>query len=178
MTADRPKVADVGVGRAVRRIGAQVRKALLRFRLGHKWEMTESGFARRVYPDYRTYIVHQRTKFDAARSDFVRRHDERFYTALSERLSGLPYALAGRSVLCIAARQGTEVRAFIDRGAFGIGIDLNPGRDNPYVVAGDFHALQYADGSVQVVYTNSLDHAYELDRVISEIIGSSRRTVC
>ena len=163
------RVADVGVGRAFRRLGAQLRKAMLRFRIGGLWEQTESGFSRRVYPDYDTYIAHQKTKFDAARGKFVRRHDERFYDALTSRLADLPLDLKGRPVLCIAARQGTEVRAFIDRGAFAVGIDLNPGRENRYVMVGDFHALQFADGTVQVVYTNSLDHAFDLDRVLAEI---------
>lgn len=164
-----PKVPDVGVGRAFRRLGAQVRKAMLRLRLGQEWERGPDGVSRRVYPDYDTYLAHQKTKFDAARGKFVRRHDERFYDALTARLAMLPLELTGRSVLCIAARQGTEVRAFIDRGAFAVGIDLNPGRENRYVMVGDFHALQFADGTVQIVYTNSLDHAFDLDRVIAEI---------
>lgn len=142
---------------------------MLRLRLGQRWEETEGGIARRVYPDYDTYLQHQKTKFDAARGKFVRRHDQRFYDALSTRLASLPLDLKGSSVLCIAARQGTEVRAFIDRGAFAVGIDLNPGRENRYVVVGDFHALQYAAGSVGIVYTNSLDHAFDIDRVLAEI---------
>lgn len=168
-TEERFVPADVGAGRALRRIGAQLRKAILRVRLGRQWETGTDGFARRVYPDYETYLLHQKTKFDAASGDFVRRHDARFYTALSDRLATLPIDFTGRSVLCIAARQGTEVRAFIDRGAFAVGIDLNPGRDNRYVMVGDFHALQYADGVVDFVYTNSLDHAFDLDRVLGEI---------
>ena len=56
---------------------------------------------------------------------------------------------------------------FIDHGAFAVGIDLNPGRDNRWVVIGDFHALQYADASVDVVYTNSFDHVFELERVLA-----------
>jgi SAM-dependent methyltransferase len=138
-------------------------------RIGQKWETTADGFSRRVYPSYDAYVTHQKTKFEAARSKFVRGHDERFYKALSARLRALPLDVSGRTVLCMGARQGTEVRAFIDAGAFAIGIDLNPGRDNRYVVVGDFHALQYADSSIGVVYTNSLDHAFDLDRVLCEI---------
>jgi SAM-dependent methyltransferase len=167
--AARPTVGAVGPARALRRLRAQVRKGMLRFRLGAKWERTADGFSRRVYPDYGVYLEHQRTKFDAARASFVRGHDVRFHAALSERLAQLPLDLHGRSVLCIAARQGTEVRAFIDAGAFAVGIDLNPGRENRYVVVGDFHALQYATGTVDIVYTNSLDHAFDLDRVLAEI---------
>jgi len=58
---------------------------------------------------------------------------------------------------------------FIDHGVFAVRIDLNPGRDNRRMVVGDFHALQYADASVDVVYTNSLDHAFELERVLAEV---------
>jgi SAM-dependent methyltransferase len=72
-------------------------------------------------------------------------------------------------VLCLAARLGTEVRAFIDQGAFAVGVDLNPGKENHWVVVGDFHRLQYADASVDVVYTNSLDHVYDIERVLAEV---------
>lgn len=169
MTAPHEPVSDVGPGRAFRRVVAQARKLALRVRLGERWETSADGFKRRVYPSYELYLRHQKTKFDAARGTSVRGHDERFYSALAQRLHSLPLDLRGRSVLCIGARQGTEVRAFIDAGAFAIGLDLNAGRGNRYVVTGDFHALQYGDSSVAIVYTNSLDHAFELDRVIAEV---------
>lgn len=152
----------------VRRLYWQAKKVLLRRKIGDRWE-DAGGFERRRYPDYETYVEHQRTKLGAFRSKSVIGHDRRFHAALSERLASLPLDLRGRSVLCLAARQGTEVRAFIDRGAFAIGIDLNPGPSNRYVVVGDFHALQYADASVDVVYTNSLDHAFDLDRILGEV---------
>ena len=76
----------------------------------------------------------------------------------------------GRTVLCLAARIGTEVKAFLDLRAFAVGIDLNPGADNRYVVHGDFHDLQFAPGSIDVVYTNSLDHAFDIDRIAKEVL--------
>jgi SAM-dependent methyltransferase len=154
--------------RALRRLWAQLRKVALRLRLGDAWSDGD-GIGRRRYPDYRTYLSHQRLKLDALRSTSIEGHAERFRDALRDRLAGAPPTLAGRSVLCLGAREGAEVRAFIDRGAFAVGVDLNPGRANPLVVAGDFHRLQYADGSVDVVYTNSLDHALELDRLFGEV---------
>jgi SAM-dependent methyltransferase len=84
-------------------------------------------------------------------------------------LSALDLDLRGRNVLCLAARQGTEVRAFVDRGAFAVGIDLNPGRSSRHVLTGDFHDLQFADASVDVVFTNSLDHAFDLERLLGEV---------
>lgn len=152
----------------VRRLYWQARKVLLRRKVGEQWE-DGGGFERRRYPDYETYVEHQKVKLSAFRSKSVIGHDRRFHAALLERLTDLDMELRGRTVLCLAARQGSEVRAFIDRGGFAIGVDLNPGPDNRYVVVGDFHALQYADDSVDVVYTNSLDHAFDLDRILGEV---------
>ena len=55
------------------------------------------------------------------------------------------------------------------QGAFAIGVDLNPGPKNRYVVVGDFHDLQFVDDSVDCVYTNSLDHAFALDKILAEV---------
>ena len=79
---------------------------------------------------------HQATKFGGLRWKTVEKHDRRFYDELSARLKALPLDFRGRSVLCLAARQGSEVRAFIDSGAFAVGIDLNPGPRNRFVVVG------------------------------------------
>jgi len=162
------KILPDAVRREARRILSQGRKVLLRWRLGEHWDQ-EGRFAHRVYPDYETYVFHQRTKLDAARAQSIAGHDRRFHGALVERLAALPFPLNGARVLCLAARQGSEVRAFIDRGAFAVGIDLNPGRKNRYVMVGDFHDLQFADDSVDVVFTNSLDHAFDIHRILREV---------
>jgi SAM-dependent methyltransferase len=159
------------IERELLRIWSQLKKAALRARLGQRWGRSarDAGLARREYPDYDSYLEHQSLKLDALRAKSIEGHDRRFHAALAERLARCPLALEGKSVLCLAARVGTEVRAFIDRGAFAVGIDLNPGRDNRWVVVGDFHALQFADASVDVVYTNSLDHVYDIERVLTEV---------
>lgn len=73
-------------------------------------------------------------------------------------------------VLCLAARVGDEVLAWRELGhPDAIGIDLNPGPNNPFVVVGDFHHLQFADGSIDLVYCNSLDHAFDLDKIAGEM---------
>lgn len=154
--------------REVRRVLAQAKKTQLMLSLGRRWRDSNGRLAGRIYPNYQAYVAHQRVKLDAARERFLRGHDQRFYTALRERLRALPYSFERRSVLCLGARQGTEVRVLIDEGAFAIGIDLNPGKENRHVVIGDFHDVQFATGSVDVVYTNSLDHAFDLDRVLEE----------
>ncbi len=152
-----------------RRTLAQTRKTFLKLRLGRRWQPSGDRFAARSYPTYGDYLEHQRLKHDALRAKSLAAHDRRFYDALRQRLRSLPSPLEGRPVLCLAARQGTEVRAFIDAGAFAVGVDLNPGRENRYVVTGDFHALQFATRSASLVYTNSLDHAFDLDRILEEV---------
>lgn len=154
----------------LRRIFGQARYAWLKLSLGQNWDVVDGGIARRSYPDYQTYLRHQRTKLDAMREKSLLSHDRRFFSALCQRLESLPFPLQCSSVLCLAARQGSEVRAFIEQGSFAVGIDLNPGKKNRYVLVGDFHDLQFADNTVDVVYTNSLDHAFELDRLMAEVL--------
>jgi SAM-dependent methyltransferase len=151
------------------RIGGQIRQLGVNRRAGKLWKNNTGATSNRAYPDYQTYLDHQRTKFDAMRSRTLHKHDERFFSGLSARIKSLPFSVAGLRVLCLAARQGTEVRAFIDGGAFAIGVDLNPGRVNNYVVTGDFHALQYAPASVDVVYSNSIDHSFNLSLLLAEV---------
>lgn len=155
--------------RELRRIRSQLRKLRIGARLGGRWRGDEDALSRRVYPSYRDYLDHQRLKLDALRATSLERHDRRFAAALLARLRASPIPLEGRSVLCLAARTGAEVRAFRETGASAIGIDLNPGPDNPWVIEGDFHDLRFGDGSFDVVYVNSLDHAYDLDRVLAEV---------
>lgn len=72
--------------------------------------------------------------------------------------------LRGRIVLCIGARGGGEVRAFRDLGAFAVGVDLFPTNSN-LVLHGDAMSLnQFGSSSVDLVFTNVLDHIPFLDR--------------
>ena len=129
--------------------------------------MQDEGFQKRSYDSYEDYLEHQKAKLET--HEFGQ-YDDEFRRALGERLTTLDLDWSGRTVLCLAARIGTEVKAFLDLGCFAIGIDLNPGEENRYVVHGDFHDLQYAPGSVDVVYTNSLDHAFDIDRIAKEVV--------
>ena len=126
--------------------------------------VSDGPLAVRGYPRYDDYLAHQRGKL--ATLDLKAYYRE-FRAGLAARLDGGGWA--GKSVLCLAARIGSEVRAFHDVGAFAVGIDINPGKDNPVVLPGDFHALVFPDNSVDAVYSNSLDHALDLGRMIGEI---------
>jgi len=123
----------------------------------------------RDYNCYEEYVEHQKKKVNLMSGDFLEQGKE-FGVMLEKRISDSGFAKEGMSVLCLGARLGYEVEAFINRGCFAVGVDLNPGKDNKYVLVGDFHKLVWADSSIDMVYTNSLDHSFDLEKVISEIV--------
>ncbi|SCG78690.1 class I SAM-dependent methyltransferase [Micromonospora humi] len=124
----------------------------------------ERPITSRSYRSYDAYVAHQRSKL--ALLD-LSEYDRTFRVALADRLAEESWS--GLSVLCLAARLGTEVKAFHDVGAFAVGIDLNPGDENPWVLPGDFHRLVFPDRCVDAAYCNALDHALDLDRTVDEI---------
>ena len=130
------------------------------------WIEGNGDFVTRGYRSLDDYVAHQRSKLGIID---LADYERTFRPALRDRSAGLPVAWQGQSVICLAARKGTEVRSFTDNGAFAVGIDLNPGKNNPVVLPGDFHHIQFPDHSVDAVYTNSLDHAFDLDKVITEV---------
>jgi len=119
------------------------------------------------YPSYDHYVAEQREKMLVLGESWLQKYDKEYSSLLSLRLVG--WELSGKSVLCLGARIGTEVKAFQDHGAFAVGIDLEPGKQNPYVLTGDFHSIQFPKNSVDFVFTNALDHAYDLRKVIEEV---------
>jgi SAM-dependent methyltransferase len=137
------------------------------WRLGVGWG-DQAGFRHRQYASHEQYQAHQRAKLAYMDQEGLKSYDTRLYTALSARLrqNGVQ---RGSRVLCLAARRGGEVRAFLECGCFAVGMDLNPGVDNRYVVSGDFHALQFPDQVVDIVFTNSLDHVRDLSAVVAEM---------
>jgi SAM-dependent methyltransferase len=132
------------------------------------WVSDAGGLRARRYDGYQQYRAHQAAK----RATILKlsAYHNKFRIVLRNRLQ-FPFIdhLAGASVLCLGARTGAECEAFIDRGLKPIGIDINPDPDAPLVKQGDFNNLDFPDGSFDVVYTNSLDHAFDLDKVIGEI---------
>lgn len=132
------------------------------------WEVCEfdPSFSRRDYPTYEAYVARQKSKLATMDLDG---HEVESRGRLRERLERLDFLRPGMGVLCLGARLGAEVQAFLDVGCSAVGVDLNPGEDNPLVVQGDFHDIQFASSSMDVVFTNSLDHAFDIRKVLGEI---------
>ncbi|MCE9581362.1 MAG: class I SAM-dependent methyltransferase [Planctomycetes bacterium] len=122
----------------------------------------DGALARRAYPDYATYVSHQKAKLATIKG--MEAYEREYRVALRSRLPAVP----GFRVLCLAARTGTEVRAFRDAGARAVGIDLNPGSRNPDVLAADFHRLPFRTAAFDAAFSNSLDHALDLPRLARE----------
>ena len=138
-----------------------------KFQSGDRWQRDDSGFAARRYASYEAYVQHQASKLDAV---YERRKekDEVEIDEFRRRFSTCVELEGKRVAVCLGARLGTEVKALHELGYFGIGIDLNPGPNNEWVLYGDFHHLAFMSGSVDAVYTNALDHVFDLGRVLTE----------
>jgi SAM-dependent methyltransferase len=124
--------------------------------------------AHRKYESYEAYKKHQASKLDEIQERLQSTFDEDL-EEFERRFSTCDALSSCETALCLGARIGTEVKALHKQGLFAVGIDLNPGKDNEYVMAGDFHALVFPDQSVDMVYTNALDHAFDLNRIIGEV---------
>ena len=138
------------------------------------WEPEKKGrFRYRNYDSYEEYIAHQKSKFVemlAIRGGSSNREVMEYRLKFFRRFANLPQELPrDGTILCLGARQGTEVEVLRDLGyPNAYGIDLHPGPDNPWVRPGDFMNLEEADNSVDMVYSNAVDHAFNLDRFMAE----------
>lgn len=148
-----------------------LRRESIRDYVRESWSGVQTGenLCRRDYACYEDYLAHQRDKLERIAPEKAAHYDRAYRAALRERLESHDRLSPGMTVLCLAARRGTEVQCFHDLGLFAVGLDLNPGSQNPYVLPGDFHRIRFPDGCADVVFTNSLDHAFDLQRVITEI---------
>lgn len=146
---------------------AEARVRHERFRQPGLWS-PGTDFTRRKYASYDAYLVHQTAKLDAI-IDRLRRTEEEDFAVFLRRFEACRPLREARSVLCLGARLGTEVRALHRLGHFAVGLDLEPGPNNRYVLPGDFHNIVFPDGSLDAVYTNALDHVFDLEQVLGEI---------
>ena len=138
------------------------------------WKNQKQGnFQYRNYEGYEEYVTHQAQKFNEklkVKGGFTNREIAAYRYRFYRRFRHLP-AFLPRSgyILCAGARQGTEVEVLHDLGfKNAYGIDLNPGPDNKFVRVGDFMKLDNPDSSLDMIYCNSIDHAFNLESFFSE----------
>ena len=136
--------------------------------------MNKTKLKTRKYNSYEEYTNHQKSKLLRINGGFYNKlkmklYDEKYKYVLQKRLEEQNIVKPHMNVLCLAARLGTEVKSFISMGCFAVGLDLNVGTNNKYVVYGDFHNIQFASNSVDVVFLNSIDHSLNLSKLLKEI---------
>lgn len=127
----------------------------------------------RDYANYEEYTTHQSQKYREILQSAggfngltIARWRIRFHRRFRTLLRLLPF---DAKILCAGARQGTEVEVLRELGFKNTyGIDLNPGPNNPFVIPGDFLHINEPDQSIDLLYTNSIDHAYNLDELFRE----------
>jgi SAM-dependent methyltransferase len=139
---------------------------------GWKQEI-KSTIIYRDYESYDEYIVHQQQKFDEMlkiTGGFTNRTVTRYRLRFYSRFKHLQRLLPNNAcIVCAGARQGTEVEMLHDLGfRNAYGIDLNPGPNNPFVRQGDFMHMDNPTSSVDLLYTNCIDHAYNLNDFLAE----------
>ena len=140
---------------------------------GWSEQSEEASLRYRDYENYEEYLTHQKQKLDEMlklnggfTNQVIASYRQKFYS----RFKVLPqYLSKSACIICAGARQGTEVEVLQDLGfKNAYGIDLNPGPDNQWVRPGDFMKLENADNSVDMIYSNCLDHAFDLDAMFQE----------
>lgn len=141
---------------------------------GGGWkEQNQISFHYRDYKNYEEYVSHQVQKFDEIlkmRGGFTNQVIAGYRCRFYRRFRHLPVFLPGSAqIICAGARQGTEVEVLWDIGfKNAYGIDLNPGPDNKFVRVGDFIHMENRDSSVDMIYCNAVDHAFDLEAFFSE----------
>ncbi len=67
------------------------------------------------------------------------------------------YIANKNNAICLGARTGQEVKALIDLEIDAVGIDLVP--FPPYTLEGDIHNIEKPSNSVELLFTNIMDHS-------------------
>lgn len=129
------------------------------------FSQVSGGIATRHYDSYKNYIEHQQSKLKTLKSI----DDYEFEKVLLERLTEDNIIHDRAVVICLGARTGGEVRVFKKMNYYSVGIDLNPGDNNCDVFPADFNYLPFCDNVADVVFTNALDHAYNLTTLLDEM---------
>ncbi len=139
----------------------------------HGWQQSSASIVYRDYKDYEEYVTHQKQKLDEVlkiQGGFDNRVISDYRRKFYSRFRHLPGLIPNDAlIVCLGARLGTEVEVLRDLGFFNAyGIDLNPGPGNRFVKIGDFMHMEESSNSIDLLYTNCVDHAFDLSAFFCE----------
>ena len=112
------------------------------------------------YKKYADYLDHQKNKtMDPSKIKLWMGEEwETKYVGFLEIFNrNKNYISNKKNAICLGARTGQEVKALIDLGINATGLDLVP--FPPYTLEGDIHNINKQSNSVELVFTNIMDHS-------------------
>jgi hypothetical protein len=130
-----------------------------------EWQtISDQGIKIRQYSSYSDYVAHQARKYQrilSSEGGFSGSRIARFRRRFRRHFAlAMPFLDRDAVIVCVGARDGTEVEVWRDLGfSRAVGLDLYPGPGNPFVGKGDFHDLPHAAASVDLIYSNAVDHS-------------------
>jgi len=129
----------------------------------------------REYLTYNDYVEHQKKKtllpsVQKIKAEKFKKRVLRFqklFKVFEKRVD------AGAKALCLGARRGEEVIALNNMGYQATGVDLVA--FPPYVIKGDFHNLPFENKTFRIVYSNAVDHIFDLKKFADESFRVTKR---
>ena len=137
--------------------------------------MSNATIRYKQYNTYKDYMNHQASKLDKAihRNNAMKlaKREKQSTIKFIQEFEPIVSLLERLPVLCLGARRGMEVSAFMKLGFDkSIGIDLNQKKSiQGTVIPGDFHYIPFRSNSFHNIYMNCLDHCLSIDDVLLEI---------
>ena len=126
---------------------------------------------KREYKDYDEYTAHQisKTADPERRARLLEKENfDKKVRYFKSKFGRLSEKSSFNQTVCLGARMGEEIEAFLQLGVDCYGVDLIP--HPPHVREGDFQDLHFIeDGTIDTFYTNSLDHSSDPGKVFSEV---------
>ena len=123
---------------------------------------------------YSDYLNHQKNKTTNPEKIKVWMGEEwniKYYGFLEIFEKNKKYVFKKKNALCLGSRTGQEVKALIDLGVDAKGIDLVP--FPPYTIEGDIHNIDISKNTVDLIFTNIVDHS-----LYPEIFCSEMARIC
>jgi len=120
---------------------------------------------KRIYKSYNEYIEHQSEK--ALNMKYNERAFVKKVELFRQRFIHFEKIKNIEKILCLGARFGEEIVALNELGFDTFGIDLVS--KSPHVLVGDFNNLPFKSESIDLAYSNAIDHAYNIELLSNNV---------
>lgn len=122
------------------------------------------------HQEYNNYLKHQKNKTTDPKKikKWLEEEWDVKYKGFHEIFNrNKKYICNKKNAICLGSRTGQEVKALIDLGINAIGLDLVA--FPPYTIEGDIHNIDKLSNSIELIFTNIMDHSLFPDKFCSEM---------